>query len=415
MDPGFTLIEMVVAVVIIAIAMMAVAEVFVSGVAAAGSSSRYSDAVAVATHELEAMRAVPYSQLGFYGDQPGYQATWNGQQTVEIAPATPAGVTPAVDPTGTDTVAGTSYSVNRYVVWDDAASTSPPTTWLQAYKGVAVSVAWGGTGGGSIQQSSIVYPGGLGPYTGPGGTTTTSTTSVLQEAPATPSVALAVPSAPAGQSEIDVTWTEPVTGGPVSSFVVLWAPTADLPSGWVQSPSQPYAGNIAYTYQVQDLAPATGYTFEVSAFGPGGTTTSPPATATTLPTTSSGCTYTDLTVSGASGASYSAFKTYLNKDGSMSEALDLAVNVGGSCTPAPTITVEATAPSGGADPGSPYGMTGVGGSWTGSVQPTGTWQLGTHAFGLLVDGSAPSPAVTYSFLVCAWTPPGQRTNSPGTC
>src|SRR5207248_9644948 len=120
-------------------------------------------AVALATREAEAMRAVPYDSLGFSPSQAGYTATFEGGTTVVVG-------SPQVDPSGPDqTTAGETYHFQRQIVWADAAAAgNPASTYSQAYKRVSAVVTWTDHGGAhTARQDALVYPGGQGPYAGP--------------------------------------------------------------------------------------------------------------------------------------------------------------------------------------------------------------------------------------------------------
>src|SRR5688500_584496 len=119
-DEGFTIIEVVASLGIIAVAFAALTTVFWAGLRTAGVSSVRSRGVAVATKETEAIRAVPYDEIGFFGDQTGYLSSFEGAPTVTLAAATPAGVTPRIAPTGTLAVGPTTFTIRRHLTLVDA-------------------------------------------------------------------------------------------------------------------------------------------------------------------------------------------------------------------------------------------------------------------------------------------------------
>ena len=117
---------------------------FWSAIRTAGVASHPTDGASIASREIEGMRAVPYSMVGFYADQPGYVSTFEGFTTVSLGSSSPAsGNIPQIQPERPDPNAATGYapdpypanataivqgsvkySVLRYVVWIDAKDAS---------------------------------------------------------------------------------------------------------------------------------------------------------------------------------------------------------------------------------------------------------------------------------------------------
>ena len=85
---------------ILAMIMAPLAGVFWSSMRTAGVASHRTDGASIASREIEAMRAVPYAQVGFYSDQPGYTATFEGFTTVLLGSTSPSSGTliPQVQP-----------------------------------------------------------------------------------------------------------------------------------------------------------------------------------------------------------------------------------------------------------------------------------------------------------------------------
>jgi len=441
---GFTLLEMMVAVLILAIVFTAFASVLTSGLRTADASTHRTEGFTIATREIEGMHAVPYNELGFYSDQG--PSSWETDTTVILGScSTACGITPLVEPTGTDTEAGITYSIDRYVYWLGATAVSPPaasspstTTDTQAYKGVTVTVTWTDrVGTHTVEQDSIIYPGGLGTYAGAGsGTTTTSTTvSVAPGAPGTPTLwpTQPAPSPSSDGQEIDVSVPPATSGGTPQSYYLQYStdPTFTTGIGQVDYPITPNT-----QVQVQGLAASTTYYFRAYATNAAGTspysgslsaTTPAPATTTTTSastsTTVAGSTTTSTTtttlpcsVGSFTISTKTSGKTYLaNKTGAMTENIGLSVNVTGSCSA--SITVASSGTNGAADPGSPYPLSGPssGGQWSGTIASSGStaWTLGTHTMTVYVNGSAIS--LSHGLLVCAYMPPGQRSPSPTSC
>src|SRR3954465_14330445 len=182
-EGGFTIVEMVVALAILAIVMAPLARVYWSSIRTAGAASHRTDGSSIASREIESMHAVPYAQVGFYADQPGFVSTFEGLTTVSLGATSPSSgpLVPQVDTqTSGITQGGINFSVRRYVVWSDARDAT--STYASAYKRLTVIVSWTDqVGAHTARQDSLLYPGGLGTYASPmGGTTTTPpTTTVL--------------------------------------------------------------------------------------------------------------------------------------------------------------------------------------------------------------------------------------------
>jgi|GEM_PF-3844525 len=419
-EHGFTLIEVTIALGLLGIALVPVTGMVLSGLKAATTANHISDAMGVATGALSQAQAVPYGQIGFYANQTGYVASYGGQPTVTLGSTVPPNVTPPLSPVSTQTVGNTSFTVDLYITWANAAG--PTTNYPEAYKLVTAVVSWATPLGGTTTytEHTIVYPGGLGSYAGPAaGTGGGNAGGAPQSATITSAT---VPAAPAGQGEIDVTWSTPSQPG---YYVVEWStqagnlPAADATNdppnnGTVQaSPHQPAT---ATSYAVQGLTPGTTYWIEVLSYSTDGTqwASSNEMSATTL-SSSSGCQLVSFTVSGATSGNTS--KTYLNNNGTMSENLNLVLSAAGSCS-GTTYTVAPAPGSSATDPGSPYTLTAVSSTqWTATVLSSGQagWVTGEHSFELYAGGTQLSPPVAQSFLVCAWTPPGQRSSSSSQC
>ncbi|MDA8392835.1 MAG: type II secretion system protein [Actinomycetota bacterium] len=197
-EDGFTLIELVVALALFAILMAPLAEVFYTSIGTSSADRVRVVAIAMASRTSQQMASVPYASLGFYGDQAGFSTGWesgdatsdatpDSGNTVELSATTPAGTTPPVDPVSHTTQSGTTFTIQRFVTWADAVTGSGRLD-EGAYKRTTVLVCWPATGTlplsactnstsqvvpvqpgqHTVQIGSAVYPGGLGPYQGPG-------------------------------------------------------------------------------------------------------------------------------------------------------------------------------------------------------------------------------------------------------
>ena len=84
-EGGFTIVELVIAMAMLAMVIAPLAGVFWSAIRTAGVATHRTDGSSIASREIEGMRAVPYAQVGFYADQPGYDA-----RTVSLGSTSPA-------------------------------------------------------------------------------------------------------------------------------------------------------------------------------------------------------------------------------------------------------------------------------------------------------------------------------------
>ena len=452
-DAGFTLIELLIALSVLTVTMVPMTRVFWSGLRTAASSSHRTDAFAIAARETEQMHADPYALVGFYRDQA--PADWRSASTVILGSCSTSCATPfapLIQPTGTSTPVpgntGIVFSIARYVFWADTQGVNTlaaSTTFLQAYKAVTVVVTWTDeTGSHRIEQDSIIYPGGRGVYTGPGGSMSTTTTTAPLYAPGSPGLSLAAtaPLSPLDQQEIDVALSAPASGGPVFGYELQWA-TDLLFLAPAESPQLPPTSS---SYALQGLAAGTTYfvrafasnTTGQSAYSPVVSATTaalpvtttlpsttilvpppttilvPPPTTTTVPTTTTTIAMCNL---GAFTITTSTTgKTYLTKGGAMTENVALNLSVNGPCV---WVVVASSVLHGTsiADPNAPFVFVGapIGGQWSATILSAGqtNWSVGIHDMSILLSGHATT--VTHGLLICAWSPPGQRASSANVC
>jgi prepilin-type N-terminal cleavage/methylation domain-containing protein len=425
-ESGFTIIELVVSLSLLAIVAAPLAGVFWSAIRTAGSAAHRSDGAAVASREIEAMRAVPYDQVGFYDDQnatvpPNSPA---GTTTVSLGPTSPAAnpstqtLPPQIQPVTPDPKAasgylpdpnpnnanpvvfgGVTYTVARYVVWADATGPSggpTPTTFVQAYKQLTVIVKWTDQAGShTVEQDSLLYPGGRGAYGGPGPSVATTTTAPIF-APTAPVLADINP-LNVTDTTAQLFWSQPIGGGVVSYYVIEYATDA----GFTQNVN--VTGHLpGPSFPVPNLVPSTTYYFEVIAY------TSSSQSATSMPkstTTTAGagsCVLGGLNVSGATSLSTTGTILKNGGSGQMSEDLKLSWVTSGPC-PADLYQVHATDPSSANDPSSPYTLiAGGGGTYSGLVSSANQkgWAVGLHTFTVWDASKGTATSVVKTFKVC---------------
>jgi hypothetical protein len=214
-------------------------------------SNHRSQGASIAQRSVEALRSIPYDQLGFSPSQPGFTSQYvRGSVTYNTVQVTTPQVSPAAS---TSTAGGETFTVRRYLYWVDQAS-----TFTQAYKQATVDVSWtDDVGPHSVSHDTIIYPGSLGPYKGVQGGSTTTTAPA--GAPFAPDLTNATPAAAAPATSMDLAWT-PATGGPVIVAWVVQYSTNNFTSSSSLSPN-PIASMSTAT--VTGLQSSTVYQFRV--------------------------------------------------------------------------------------------------------------------------------------------------------
>jgi prepilin-type N-terminal cleavage/methylation domain-containing protein len=417
-EAGFTIVELVVALAILAMVMAPLCGVFWSAMRTAGVASHRTDGSSIASREIEGMRAIPYAQVGFYADQTGYTATYEGHTTVSLGSTSPSSgtLTPKLQPQRPDPNAaagyapdphpenaspivqgGVSYSIQRYIVWIDAHD--PGSTYTQAYKRLTVLVTWTDQAGShDVRQDSILYPGGQGKFNGAMGGTTSSTSTTVVLNPSAPVLNPITGLAdPAGQTQIPLSWSQPAGGAVVTSYTIVYS----------TSPTFPSASNSLVTglapsiknYTVTSLTADTTYYFEVIAYGGANSATSNSQSFATLPVASATCHLGALSVSGATTLSTTG--TILETNGKVGENLVLSMTTTGNCQH--SYSVKAVDSASAADPGSPYALTANAGTFTATVPSYGSksWAIGVHTFTVWDDTNNSATTVVKTFKICA--------------
>lgn len=416
-ESGFTIIELVVSLAILAIIVAPMASVFWAAIRTAGSAAHRTDGSSIASREIEGMRAVPYAQVGFYADQPGFASTFEGFTTVSLGPSSPAtgALIPQMQPLTPDPSAATTFApdpnpanaspimqggvkftVTRNIVWTDAKDAS--TTFTGAYKRLTVVVTWtDGAGAHTVRQDSLLYPGGQGQYAGPmGGATTTTSTTAAPGAPDKPVLAPITPLAsPADQTQAALAWTQP-GGTAATSYTIEYSTDPGFPPG-----NFAVVANLApsvTSYTVTSLTPNTLYYFEILAYAGTANSTSNVQSVQTAPLPAPVCTLGGLIVAGAS--SLSTTGTRLTKTGRMSENLTLTLSTSGPCND--IYEVKAVDPTNAPDPSSPYVLSGSTGTFTSTIASFNAkkWAVGLHTFTVFDVTTNNTTSVIKTFKVC---------------
>ncbi|HET6793812.1 MAG TPA: fibronectin type III domain-containing protein, partial [Acidimicrobiales bacterium] len=313
---------------------------------------------------------------------------------------------PDPDPTNASPVviSHVKYSLVRNVVWVNAqgyTSSSTTTTFLQAYKRITAQVSWtDAVGPHTVRQDSIVYPGGLGSYAGPEGATTTTSTTTAAAAPCAPVLSASLPDGTAAQTQVNLSWTQPAGCGAVIGYTVQYSTSSSFPAGSTQYINGIGPGTVSYN--VSGLSSSTTYWFQVVATGSGGTSATSNTASQTTAAASVPCSLNSLTVTGnTSKSTTGTIEGHTGNTAYMSENLTLVLSTSGTCTD--SYAVSGTPPGGGSDQGSPYALSGSGGTYTTTVPSANetNWVLGAHTFRVLDNGA--STSTLYAFDVCKFS------------
>jgi len=287
--------------------------------------------------------------------------------------------------------------VQRYIVWVNAQDAS--TTYTQAYKRLTVVVTWSDASGAhSVRQDSLLYPGGQGQFHGAMGGTTSTTTTTTVVNPAAPVLAAITGLAdPAGETQIPLSWTQPGTGAPVTTYSIAYSTSSSFPSGNISLVTG-LAPSIT-NYTVTSLSANTTYYFEVIAYAGANSATSNAQSFATLPVVVSTCQLGQLNVTGATTLSTTG--TILQTNGKVGEDLALSWTNNGNCPH--SYAVKGTDPTNAADPGSPYALLANSGTYTATVSSNGSksWAIGLHTFTVWDMTNNSATAVVKTFKICA--------------
>lgn len=401
-ESGFTVIELCVALAVLAVVAAGMIPVFWTSLRTAAVANHRTAGAAIASREMEGMRSIPYASVGFYSDQLGYAADFEGHDTVLLGATAPVPALIEPQDATPEMQRGVAYTIQRKIVWIDADDGA--STYADAYKQLTTIVTWTDAAGPhTVRQDSILYPGGQGQYAGPKGVSSaTTTTTTVSLTPTTPVLAAAtVPADPDGRTEVDLTWSQPAGGASVTSYTVEYSTSASFAAGATNAISGLPAS--ATSHPVTALSSSTTYYFRVTAVASATSAVSNQLSATTLAQPVATCVIGALTVTGASTLSTtgSILKKHGNKS-EMPENLTLGFQTTGPCTD--SYQVRAVSPSNTTDPSSPYALTANGsGSYSGSVPSNGQqgWSVGLHSFTVWNVTTNTATTAVKTFKVCA--------------
>jgi prepilin-type N-terminal cleavage/methylation domain-containing protein len=167
-EHGFTLVEMMVALLVITVTMMGLLYTLFGGMRALAAARERSAFLEVVNAEMESLRALPYDSVAVLSTDLDFAAAYpNGQYDGLDAVVVTPGSTSATPPPAVSTVTSTTmkglilpYTVRRYVTWTDASGGSS-----HVFKRLTVAVSWTEStqAARSVKLLSVLYPGGLGP------------------------------------------------------------------------------------------------------------------------------------------------------------------------------------------------------------------------------------------------------------
>jgi type II secretory pathway pseudopilin PulG len=404
-DDGYTLVEIVVAVGVLGIVMLPLASVFYWSATADAANRENGDAIAIANGFLAKANAISYADLGFYENQFGTPPltipSYNGQPAVDLGASPAAGDSAQVPVTSTPEQVGTVvYSEHTYVVWVNGSGGKS-----YAYKQVYAVVSWPESGHtAQIVQSVLVYPGGLGTYTGPENNAPSGTTGTPDNVSG---LSASVPADPAGETEVNLSWDAPQD--PTGFYAAVWAPsqsdlatpaTSGTDGSWKPAVATNASAQIlgsATSYTVTGLAPTTSYWFEIVAFSSDGVQWAISQTwvnATTLTPPVQPCTLNTLSVSQSGQSAGQALVAKSN--GYLMAAISITVTYSGSCTSG-SDTVKVSATSSGSDSGSPYTLTWGASQYTYTLCPAAGFSTGTHTYTVTHNGGSTSLTAQVAF------------------
>jgi len=401
------MIEVGVALGVLGIVLLPLANLFYGGQTVAAGTRDFGDAIAIANGQLAQAQGTTYADLGFYENQfgtppvaiPGY----NGQPGVDLGTSAPAGISPQVEPTSTPQQVGSViFTATNYVVWVDGSGGDS-----YAYKQVYTVVTWNQNGRtNQTMQSILVYPGGLGKYTGPQNNSPGGTSTILDNVAG---LAVGVPVDPAGETQVNLSWT--AAQDPTGYYVAVWAPdpggqsslatpdTTGTSSAWAPAGSSTSGAILgtATSFTVTGLASNTAYWFEIVAFSNAGdqwAISQTWVTATTLTPPPQPCTLNTLTVSQSGESSGQA--AVAKSDGRLIQPITMTVTYSGGCVAnADAVAVGAT--SSGPDPGSPYTLAWGTNQYTYNLCPSSGFITGTHTYTVSHNGTPTSLTAQVSF------------------
>jgi prepilin-type N-terminal cleavage/methylation domain-containing protein len=387
-DDGFTLVEMVMALLVLAIVMSAFGPTFIGMMRASASTDQRSVADSLAVAASESVRALPYYQVG-YSSAHGNPTYCTGSNPVQTDVVTgPMDTMPTYQ-----ILQNIKYTIQSCAYWVSASDTSS-----QAYKESVVTVLWGSSKQYKYVQTSAIYPGGEPTYLQSGGGAQNFTPTTIAGA-TTPPPAPVANSATVDSSDpttiVDVDWKPVTFAYPVLYQVEFWSV-----QGGASRPNQPPAtqivsgapdgtnncgGSPCLVFQVSGLSPGIPYDFDVVAIS-GSQPPSAPSnivSATTNSAVTTTCTLNSINIAPT--------QPQVKNNGTPTNFTYLAITVNATST-CTGLSVEYGLNNGNPTPQAPLTnvpLTYSSGSFTGQATQA-TWQQSTYGFLVYQNGTATS-------------------------
>jgi prepilin-type N-terminal cleavage/methylation domain-containing protein len=171
-DDGFTLVEMVVALLIISISFTSLAYVLFAGMRAVGAARQRSGVTAIANAEMERLRSLPYGSVGVSSTDENRSRVYpdgehDGRQAVVIDAASPDGARALeafqANVAPNPPVPGLAkYDITRRITWEaEPREDGDP----EKFKRLEIQIDWveNQMVAKSLTLKSVLYPGNLGP------------------------------------------------------------------------------------------------------------------------------------------------------------------------------------------------------------------------------------------------------------
>jgi hypothetical protein len=366
------------------IGILGLAPVFIAAQRSASSGMHRARALALATRDIEEYRSVPYCSLGFAtGTDPS------------VVVANPAPGLPSVS--GSEVVDGITYTFARTINWVSTTNlaTTPTTTNSKAYKQVSVVVKWReATQDYTVRQESVVYPGGIGAYSGSGGSCGVTGTAGLSAPPKPVTDLSAATDGTNPESSVVLNWSDPASPN-FDKYKIVYS-TDNFATSYVFLDANL---TVVRPFRVPGLSAGTTYQFQVlSARSTSGEYT--PSNRVSISTQAAvpppGCTVTSAQVSAGTPASPGA-KQLAGGSTLESNATFRADTSGSSCASLRIFYVP--------DEGSATVVTALltespTNVWTGSVNGLATnWSVGPHTISV-ADSSGTVMSSSTRFTVC---------------
>jgi prepilin-type N-terminal cleavage/methylation domain-containing protein len=414
-ENGFTLIEMMIALLILGVALAALAPAFYGTFRAASTTNYRSIANGIALQATEQMRSLPYYEVGFHATPTGCPTTTavilDGSVSAPLETVVPQ-QPPIPQPPLQQQVGYVNYNILRCVNWTDSSIASDTL----AYKQSVVTVSWTiNRVSGSLTQTSALYPGGEGTYP-PGGKAnydpgSTPSTTLPNQIPDPPTNVTAKKDSTNPIGIIDVSWTAPSSSPTPNTYDLWYTSQGDPGTSAITAANggQEVTGLTGTSTTLTVGADTTYWIQVVSVYGSNlSTKTSNTASAKTDPAPPP-CIVTGIAITPAGTPSSPEVLNHNGTPFSGPSVFTVSVNTSGSCSGVqvgynPSACTLATSPTGtGCSPSAYLTPTpGVGGLGTlSATTPSGQkWQPGTQGFLVYVNTNIYSPATEAQSYMC---------------